>query len=92
MLADLIRRKYEGEPVPTERLTVAQYLTERWLPVQKSRLRTSTYDSYRRNIDLHVVPALGRRPLAKVTPDDQLIDRLNRIHPVAGAIAAHWPR
>ncbi len=70
LLADLIRRKYEGEPVPTEKLTVAEYLTERWLPIQKSRLRTSTYDSYRRNIDLHVVPALGRRPLAKITPDD----------------------
>ena len=70
VLADLIRRKYEGEPVPTERLTVAHYLTGRWLPVQKSRLRTSTYDSYRRNIDLHVVPALGRRPLDKVTPED----------------------
>ena len=70
VLADLIRRKYDGEPVPTERLTVAQYLTERWLPIQQSRLRTSTYDSYRRNIDLHVVPALGRRPLAKLTADD----------------------
>jgi integrase len=70
LLADLIRRKYDGEPVPIERLTVAQYLTERWLPVQKSRLRKSTYDCYRRNIDLHVVPALGRRPLAKVTPED----------------------
>lgn len=70
VLADLIRRKYDGEPVPTERLTVAQYLTERWLPVQQSRLRTSTYDSYRRNIDLHVVPALGRRALAKLAPED----------------------
>ncbi len=70
VLADLIRRKYDGEPVPTERLTVGQYLTERWLPVQKSRLRTSTYDSYRRNIELHVVPALGRRPLAKITAED----------------------
>ncbi len=70
VLADLVRRKYDGEPVPTERLTVAQYLTERWLPVQKSRLRRSTYDSYRRNIDLHVLPALGRRPLTKVTPED----------------------
>lgn len=70
LLADLIRRKYDGEPVPTERLTVGQYLTGRWLPVQKSRLRSSTYDSYRRNIDLHVVPALGRRALAKLTPED----------------------
>ena len=70
VLADLIRRKYDGEPVPTERLTLSQYLSERWLPLQKSRLRTSTYDSYRRNIDLHVLPALGRRPIAKLTAED----------------------
>lgn len=33
-------------------------------------MRPSTYDSYRRNIDLHVVPRLGRRPLDKLTPED----------------------
>ncbi len=70
VLADLIRRKYDGEPVPTEKLTLAEYLTERWLPIQKSRLRASTYDSYRRNIDLHVIPTLGRRPLEKFTAED----------------------
>ncbi|HEX6419973.1 MAG TPA: N-terminal phage integrase SAM-like domain-containing protein, partial [Acidimicrobiales bacterium] len=70
VLSDLIRRKYESEPVPTEKLTVAEYLTQRWLPIQKSRVRPSTYDSYRRNIDLHVVPGLGRRPLEKLTPED----------------------
>lgn len=70
LLADLIRRKYEGEPVPTERLTVAEYLTARWLPIQMSRLRESTYDSYRRNIDLHVIPALGKRPLDRLTVED----------------------
>lgn len=70
VLSDLIRRKYEGEPVPTEKLTLGEYLVERWLPVQATRLRTSTYDSYRRNIELHVVPALGRRPLEKLTAED----------------------
>lgn len=70
LLADLIRRKYDGEPVPTEKLTLAEYLTERWLPVQKTRLRASTYDSYRRNVELHVIPALGRRPLDKLTVED----------------------
>lgn len=70
VLADLIRRKYDGEPVPTEKLTLAEYLVERWLPIQKSRLRASTYDSYRRNIELHVIPALGRRPLEKLTAED----------------------
>jgi integrase len=70
LLADLIRRKYDGEPVPTEKLTLGEYLTARWLPVQQSKLRASTYDSYRRNIDLHVIPALGRRPLDKLTAED----------------------
>ena len=70
VLSDLIRRKYEGEPVPTEKLTVAEYLTQRWLPIQKARVRPSTYDSYRRNIELHVAPGLGRRPLDRLTPED----------------------
>jgi integrase len=39
LLADLIRRKYDGEHIPTEKLTLGEYLTERWLPVQQSRLR-----------------------------------------------------
>jgi integrase len=65
-----IKRRHDGEPVPTEKLTLGQYLTERWLPIQKSRVRASTYDAYRRNIDLHVVPALGRRPLDKLTGED----------------------
>jgi hypothetical protein len=70
VLSDLIRRKYDGEPAPTEKLTVGEYLTKRWLPIQKSKVRASTYDSYRRNIDLHVLPALGRRSLDKLTVED----------------------
>lgn len=70
VLADLVRRKHEGEPTPTEKLTLAEYLVDRWLPIQKSRLRASTYDSYRRNIELHVLPALGKRQLHKLTVDD----------------------
>lgn len=37
--------------------------TQRWLPTKKLSLRASTWDGYRRNIDLHVVPAIGRVPL-----------------------------
>ena len=70
ILAAEIKRRHDGEPIPTEKLTFGQYLTDRWLPIQKSRVRASTYDSYRRNIDLHVLPALGRRPLEKLNPDD----------------------
>lgn len=70
VLADLIRKKHEGEPLVTPKGTFGDYLTERWLPVQQSRVRRSTYDSYRRNIELHVLPALGRRQLAKLSPSD----------------------
>jgi len=70
ILAELVKRSHRGETVVCEKLTLGEYLTERWLPVQEARLRKSTYDSYQRNIDLHVIPALGKRPLDKLTADD----------------------
>ena len=69
LAADLAQRRH-NDGHERSSLTVAVYLTQRWLPSKKLTLRASTYDSYRRNIHLHVVPALGRRPLAKLTADD----------------------
>jgi integrase len=43
--------------------TLGGYLTRKWLPTKQLTLRPSTWDSYRRNIELHVVPELGRVPL-----------------------------
>jgi hypothetical protein len=63
LVAELVKRSHQGETVVSEKLTLGEYLTKRWLPVQQARLRTSTYDSYQRNIDLHVIPALGERLL-----------------------------
>jgi integrase-like protein len=70
LLADLVKRSHQGETVLSEKLTVGQYLTTRWLPVQQTRLRKSTYDSYRRNINLHVIPTLGERQLDRLTVED----------------------
>ena len=50
-------------------LTVAVYLTQRWLPSKQMALRPSTWDAYRRVIDLHVVPRIGRIPLRHLRPD-----------------------
>jgi hypothetical protein len=41
-------------------LTFGAYLTSQWLPAKKLHLATSTYRSYERNVQLHVLPALGR--------------------------------
>ncbi|MCB1284273.1 MAG: site-specific integrase, partial [Microthrixaceae bacterium] len=59
-----------GETVVSEKLTLEQYLRDRWLPIQEARVRPSTFSSYRRNIELHVVPALGKRPLDQLSPED----------------------
>ena len=63
LLADLVKRAHRGETVVSEKLTLEQYLRDRWLPIQEPRVRPSTFSSYRRNIELHVIPALGKRPL-----------------------------
>ncbi|MBK5224415.1 MAG: site-specific integrase [Acidimicrobiia bacterium] len=70
LLAELVKRSHRGETVVSEKLTLGEYLTERWLPIQEARLRKSTHDAYRRNIELHVIPALGRRPLDQLSPED----------------------
>lgn len=59
-------------------------LTARWLPGKKVVLATSTYAGYRRNVERHVLPALGRIGLRRLRPHhlEAFYDRL--LHPVDG--------
>lgn len=50
-------------------LTVAVYLTQRWLPANQARLKPSTWAGYARNTRLHVIPRIGRVPLRHLRPD-----------------------
>ena len=61
------RRGHDGHERSS--LTLAVFLTQRWLPSKQLPLRVSTYDSYRRIIDLHVIPRIGRVPLRHLRPD-----------------------
>jgi integrase len=70
LVTELIKRKNDGEYRPPDRITFGAYLTERWLPTKHSQLRPSTFDSYRRNIERHVVPALGNIPLQRLSAED----------------------
>ena len=70
LLAELVKRAHLGETVVSEKLTLEEYLRDRWLPIQESRVRPSTLSSYRRNIELHVIPALGKRQLDQLSADD----------------------
>ncbi len=70
MVTELVKRKNDGEYRPPDRITVGSYLTDKWLPTKRAQLRPSTFDSYRRTIDLHVIPAIGRIALQRLTAED----------------------
>lgn len=65
-------------------LTFGAYLTSQWLPAKKLHLATSTYRGYERNVELHVLPALGRIGLRRLRYQqiEALYDRL--LHPAEG--------
>lgn len=60
-----------GNWVQPDRLTVAEFLLDEWLPTQRPPiLEESTYTSYARNVRLHVVPYVGAIRLQQLTPMD----------------------
>ncbi len=65
-------------------MTFGVYLTARWLPGKPLVLADSTYDSYRRNVERHVLPALGSIALRRLRPDhlEDVYERL--LHPRDG--------
>jgi integrase len=70
VLTELVKRVQDGDYRSPERITLGDYLVERWLPVRKSQVGHSTFDSYRRTINSHVLPRIGMIPLQRLTPED----------------------
>jgi integrase len=70
VLTDLIKRQHDGDYRAPERVTLGDYLVERWLPAKRGQLRPSTFDSYARNIQNHVLPRVGSIPIQRLTPED----------------------
>ena len=69
LAAELAARRCRDGDHERGSLTVAVYLTRRWLPSKQLALRASTWDAYRRVIDLHVIPRIGGIPLRRLRPD-----------------------
>ncbi len=57
-----------GRNDETRSLSFGAYLTRRWLPGKQVVLAASTYAGYRRNVERHIVPALGRIALRRLRP------------------------
>lgn len=68
-LAEIIGRVEKGSYVESSKITVGAYLTERWLPAIKTRVRPSTHDSYRRNVQRHLVKRIGNLRLQQLSGD-----------------------
>ena len=69
-LTAALRDRQRGLPIiADERLTVGQFL-DRWLAdVVKPARQPGTYQNYAKDVLLHLAPALGRHPLAKLGPE-----------------------
>ncbi len=61
--------------VAPDRLTVSSFLTNEWLPATKSTIESTTFESYERNLRLHVIPSLGEMRLQRLEPQ-----RLNALY------------
>jgi len=60
--------KRQGSLRTGPRQTVKDYLND-WLEVHRVRLKISTYATYRRHLNNHIIPALGHIQLQKLTAD-----------------------
>jgi len=83
-LAAKLAAEETGRVDAVRSLTFGAYLASQWLPAKKLHLATSTYRGYERNIQLHLLPTLGRVPLRRLRHQqiDALYDRL--LHPADG--------
>lgn len=70
LLGDLVKRMHDGDYRAPERITLGDYLVERWLPTKKAQLRPSTYASYKNNVENHIKPRIGHIQLQKLQPED----------------------
>lgn len=84
-LAASLAAELNGRDDGGRSLTFGVYLTARWLPGKKVELARSTWDGYRRKVELHVMPSLGSIPIRRLRPHhlEQLYDE--KLHPRNGS-------
>ena len=68
-LTKALRDQQLGLPVAIERQTVGTFLKS-WLSGVRLTLRPKTFRSYQQIVTNHLVPAIGRRNIAKLSPAD----------------------
>jgi integrase len=67
-LAEIVTSLNAGVYVPPNKQTFGEYLVDEWLPAIKASTKASTWDSYRRTVQSHLMPRVGPIPLQAVSP------------------------
>jgi len=68
--AEIVKRKQDGDYRSPDRITLGDYLNERWLPTRRAQIRPSTFSAYKNSIGIHVVPHIGSIQLRQLQPED----------------------
>ena len=85
-----VKADFDQGIAPTDDHQTVRDFLERWLEVSaRQRVRPLTYTSYEGHIRLHLVPALGRIKLSKLSPRD-IQAFMN--HKVEGGLSPHTVR
>jgi len=69
-LREAIQRVESGKASVDDKITVREYLVDRWLPSIASTVRPGTVRRYADIVKNHIVPAIGGLRLAKLSPLD----------------------
>ena len=67
-LADLAQSLDKNTYIAPRRVTLGEFVRDDWLPTMRTQVKLSTWDSYRRNLENHVLPTLGGLPIQQITP------------------------
>jgi integrase len=66
--AKLVDNVHSGTYIAPDRTTLSEWVTDSWLSMTATRVKPSTLFSYRRNLEIHVLPTLGAKTLQQITP------------------------
>lgn len=66
-LSDIVQSLEKQTYISPQRLTLAEFVRGEWVPTMETQVKRSTWDSYRRNLENHVLPALGGVPLQQLS-------------------------
>lgn len=64
----LLEARHQGQVVTTGRFTTREWFEQYLEQVAKPKVRPSTFNRYRSDVDLHILPMIGRHPLDKLRP------------------------